>query len=33
VKLRPGEPIREEALGALITTAYEDIRRRLHAGE
>lgn len=29
VKLRPGEPVDEAALGRLIATAYEDIRARL----
>ena len=31
VKLRPGEGTDERALGALIRTAYADIRRRLEA--
>jgi len=29
VKLRPGVPIDEDALGALIDAAYADMRRRL----
>lgn len=29
VKLRPGEPLDEAALGALIVAAYRDIRTRL----
>jgi hypothetical protein len=29
VKLRPGKPLDEKALGALIAAAYRDIRRRL----
>jgi hypothetical protein len=29
VKLRHGRPVAEDALGALIGAAYEDIRRRL----
>lgn len=32
VKLRPGEPLDEAALTALIDAAYRDIRRRLAAG-
>jgi hypothetical protein len=31
VKLRPGAPVDEEALGELITAAYADIRQRLRA--
>jgi hypothetical protein len=31
VKLRPGEPLDEAALGALIDAAYADMRRRLSA--
>jgi hypothetical protein len=29
VKLRPGQDVKEEALGELIAAAYDDIRRRL----
>jgi hypothetical protein len=32
VKLRPGEPLDEDALRALITCAYRDIRERLGQG-
>lgn len=32
VKLRPGVPLDEAALGALITAAYRDIKARLAAG-
>jgi hypothetical protein len=28
VKLHPGEPLNEKALGDLIAAAYKDIRRR-----
>lgn len=31
VKLRPGTPVDEAALGALVTAAYEDIQERLEA--
>ena len=31
VKLRPGKALDEDALGALISAAYDDIRRRLRA--
>lgn len=31
VKLRPGEEINKAALGALITSAYLDVKRRLTA--
>lgn len=29
VKLRPGQPVDAAALGRLVTTAYDDIRRRI----
>jgi len=32
VKLRPGEPLDDEGLAALIAAAYRDIRDRLAAG-
>jgi hypothetical protein len=32
VKLKPGKPVDEAALGALIDDACEDIRRRIAAG-
>ncbi len=31
VKLRPGEPVDENALTALIAEAYQDMRRQLNA--